>query len=201
MLLHDLRYPDDDRTSSAIAGEAGSGDAIFLAIQPPSSTIPCLSRLAWHLHDKHRLQGQPPRPQCFHNSLLFAGYHGQLRPETRDALINAAATVRMPPFRVAFDYVMSFRNGQTRALVLRGDEGVEGLHWLRDKLVAATIDIRGLAPVSRSFTPHLTLLYDEQEVREEPVEEISWTVTEFVLIHGIRGASRHIVLARWKLRG
>jgi RNA 2',3'-cyclic 3'-phosphodiesterase len=201
MLLHDLRRPDFDRTSFAVAGDTSPGDAVFFAVQPPPSTAPCLSRLAWHLHDKHRLKGKPRPPQCFHGSLLFAGYYARLRPETLAALINAAATIRMAPFRVSFDWVMSFRNGDRRALVLRGDDGVDGLVRLRDKLVAATMDIRGAAPSARSFTPHLTLLYDEQEVREEPVEEISWTVNEFVLIHSLYGQSRHTTLARWKLRG
>jgi 2'-5' RNA ligase len=120
---------------------------------------------------------------------------------TLAGLIEAASTIRMPPFRVSFDWVMSFGNDGKHALVLRGDDGVDGLAWLRDKLLAATMDIRGAAPSTRSFTPHLTLLYDEQEVREEPVEEISWTVNEFVLIRSVYGEGRHIPLARWKLRG
>jgi 2'-5' RNA ligase len=47
------------------------------------------------------------------------------------------------------------------------------------------------------FTPHVTLLYDRRNVEEQPIEPISWTVREFVLIHSMQG---HTHLARWPLR-
>ena len=94
------------------------------------------------------------------------------------------------------------RNRGNRPLVLRGDDGVSGLIALRDRLVAATVDIPGSIPAARrEFTPHLTLLYDERDIREEPVEEISWMVTEFVLIRSLFGQGRHVVLGRRPLRG
>jgi 2'-5' RNA ligase len=108
----------------------------------------------------------------------------------------------MPRFRVSFDWVASFRSKDKHPLVLRGDDGVSGLILLREKLVAATVDIQGvLSSAKNGFTPHLTLLYDEQEVREEAVEEICWTVNEFVLIRSIYGQSEHRVLKRWPLQG
>jgi 2'-5' RNA ligase len=86
--------------------------------------------------------------------------------------------------------------------VLRSDDGVSGLIALRDRLIAATIDIPGSIPAARrEFNPHLTLLYDERDIREEPVEEISWLVTEFALVRSLFGQGRHIVLGRWPLRG
>jgi 2'-5' RNA ligase len=193
--------PPRDTSFPFRLSDPGAGGPIFFAIQPPPSTAACISRLAWHLRDKHRLQGRPLRPQCFHVSLQLAGYYGRMPAATLADFIKAASTIRMPPFRVSFDWVMSFGIGERHALVLRGDEGVDGLVWLRDKLLAATMDIRGAAPSARNFTPHLTLLYDEQKVREEPVEEIGWTVNEFVLIRSVYGEGRHIPLARWKLHG
>jgi RNA 2',3'-cyclic 3'-phosphodiesterase len=176
--------------------------AIFLAVQPPPSATACISKLAWHMREKRGLAGKPLRPRCFHVSLLPVGYHGRLRLGTLAAVIEAVSSVGMPRFRVGFDCVMSFRNKDKHPLVLRGDDGVSGLILLREKLVAATLDIPGVSPNARNgFTPHLTLLYDEQQVREEPVEEIGWTVNEFVLIHSIYGQSEHRVLKRWPLRG
>lgn len=194
--------PSDDIFRPADPGNTAHADRIFFAVQPPPFTACSISRLAWHLRDKHRLTGKPLRPERFHASLLFAGYHGRMRPETLGALRQAAATIATPRFRVGFDWAGSFRNRGKRPLVLCGDDGVGGLIALRDRLVAATIDIPGGIPAAqRGFTPHLTLLYDERDIREEPVEEISWLVSEFVLVRSLFGQSRHIVLGRWPLRG
>ncbi|HWD57516.1 MAG TPA: 2'-5' RNA ligase family protein [Stellaceae bacterium] len=198
--LGDCNSPDEVLQTGRPGNAAA--DAVFFAVQPPPATAPCISRLSWHLRNKHRLTGKPLRPGCFHVSLLFAGYHGQMPPATLDAFIRAAGTVAMPRFRIGFDWAASLRHTGKRPLVLRGDDGVSGLLWLRDRLVAATMDVVGGIPAARSnFTPHLTLLYDEAEIREEPVEEIGWPVSEFVLVRSVFGQSRHIVLRRWPLRG
>jgi 2'-5' RNA ligase len=197
-----LGFKPPDFFSETLPGDAAPADTVFFAVLPPPVTVPCISRLAWHVHDKRRLTGRPLRPGCFHVSLLFAGYHGRMSAPTLEALINAAGTVTMRPFRVSFDWVTSFRHSGKRPLVLRGDDGVGGLICLRDKLIAATIDVAGSIPTARgAFTPHLTLLYDEAEIREEPVEDISWTVSEFFLVRSLYGQSRHITLGRFTLRG
>lgn len=194
--------PPDELFKSADRGQSAPADGIFFAVQPSPATASSISRLAWHLRDKHRLSGRPLRPGCFHVSLLFAGHDGQMPPGMLDALIAAAGTVTVHRFHTSFDWVASFRQRPRRPLALRGDDGVSGLIWLRERLVAATMCIPGSVPAARyNFTPHLTLLYDEAEIREEPVEEIAWPVSEFVLIRSVFGQSRHVVLRRWPLRG
>jgi 2'-5' RNA ligase len=194
--------PSDDFLQPAGPRTTAPADRIFFAVRPPPATASSISRLAWHLRDKHRLVGKPLRPGCFHVSLLFAGYDGRMPPGTLDALIAAAGRVGVRRFRAGFDWAASFRRSTRRPLVLRGDNGVTGLVWLRDKLVAATLDVPGAVPAARNhFTPHLTLIYDDTEIREEPVEEIGWPVTEFVLIRSLFGLSRHVVLKRWPLLG
>jgi RNA 2',3'-cyclic 3'-phosphodiesterase len=184
-----------------LPAEPGRGDAIFFAVRPPPSTAACISRLARDSRDRHRLTGRPLPTDCFHISLLFVGYHGRLPEVAYRAIDEAVATIAMPPFRVRFDWVESFNQKQNRPLVLRGDDGVSGLLRLRDKLIATTLDIPGCAPARREFTPHLTLLYDERAVPEEPIEDISWLVSEFALIRSLYGQARHIVRRRWTLRG
>jgi RNA 2',3'-cyclic 3'-phosphodiesterase len=193
--------PSDDFFHAADPGDTARAGTIFFAVQPPPFTASSISRLAWHLRDKHRLTGRPVRPECLHVSLLFAGYHGRMLPETLNAVCQAAATIAMPRFRVGVDWVASFRSRRDRPLVLRGDDGVSGLIALRDRLVAATIGVPGIPAARSEFTPHVTLLYDQRDVREEPVEEIGWPVGEFVLIRSLFGRSRHIVLTSWPLRG
>jgi 2'-5' RNA ligase len=50
-------------------------------------------------------------------------------------------------------------------------------------------------------TLHVTLLYDKRVVDEQPIEPISWTVREFVLVRSLHGQTRHTDVARWQLRG
>lgn len=189
-------WRDDDPVDEVPA------DKIFFAVKPPPATASTIARLTRYLRDKHRLSGMPIRPDCLHASLLLAGYHGQMPPGMLTALSEAASTVRMAPFRVSFDWVQSFRHPHRRPLVLRGDDGTDGLIWLHDRLASAILDVNGAPPSARSdITPHVTLLYDEKGIREEPVEDISWTVSEFVLVRSLYGQSRHVMLGRWKLRG
>jgi 2'-5' RNA ligase len=49
------------------------------------------------------------------------------------------------------------------------------------------------------YTPHMTLLYDDSLVTERPVETVTWTVGEFVLVHSLLGQTVHVPLARWPL--
>jgi 2'-5' RNA ligase len=102
--------PQDDIFPPADPGDATHADRIFFAVQPPQATASSISRLAWHLRNKHRLSGKPLRPECFHVSLLFAGHHGRMRPETLSAIRHAAATIDMRRFRVGFDWAVSLRH-------------------------------------------------------------------------------------------
>jgi len=105
----------------------------------------------------------------------------------------------MPPFAVAFNRVANFGRGPNRALVLVGDDGVAGLRRFRHELVTALRKIgfaRGWEP---SYEPHLTLLYHEGDIADEAVEDIRWTVREFVLVRSLYGQSRHLLMARWLL--
>jgi 2'-5' RNA ligase len=180
---------------------ARSWDTVFLALQPPPVVTQQISKLAWHLHDKHRLQGMPLRTRCFHISLLGIGRRGQLSSETMVAVSAAATSLSISPFRVCFDRAISFRGRANRPLVLVGDDGVDGIRVLRRELMTALHEIGFSTRGSLEFTPHITLLYDEQDVREQAVEEVGWTVRELVMLHSLHGRSQHVALARWALRG
>jgi 2'-5' RNA ligase len=192
--------PAGDTSTLFHRSDAAPGDAIFFALQPPPHVAIRISRLAWHLRDKHGLRGLPQRPRCFHVSLLHVGYHGWLPPEVLKMIDDAASTITLRPFHISFDWVESFRHPDKRPLVLRGDDGLTGVTWLRDALVAA-MEAIGFTGAQTVFTPHLTLLRDENKIREEPVEDISWPVREFVLVRSLYGEGQHIPLGRWKLRG
>jgi 2'-5' RNA ligase len=87
---------------------------------------------------------------------------------------------------VSFDRTTSFSGGNNNhPFVLLGDVGVERLKKFRQTLGASMLR-NGLRHLVRtSFMPHVTLLYDRQNVDEQPIEPISWMVREFVLIRSL----------------
>jgi RNA 2',3'-cyclic 3'-phosphodiesterase len=167
---------------------------LFLAAIPDTGTAARIHRLAGVLKRAHQFNGKLIEPARLHVSLFFLG--GLPEQDIR-AACAAAAEVRIEPFEVSFDRTASFRGKRgSRPFVLVGDEGLQRLTSFRQMLGGAMLR-RGLRRVANSnFTPHLTLLYDARSVEEYPIEPISWTVKEVVLIRSQRG---HECLARWPL--
>jgi RNA 2',3'-cyclic 3'-phosphodiesterase len=91
---------------------------------------------------------------------------------------EAGDAVAAGAFDVVFDRAMSFPSSGT--YVLRGGAGVAQLAAFRQSLGLA-MGHAGLL-VKRSFTPHMTVLYDRHPVAEHAIEPITWTAKEFVLI-------------------
>jgi 2'-5' RNA ligase len=108
----------------------------------------------------------------------------------------------MPSFKLGFDRVGSFsRKARNMPLVLLGEDGLVTVEALQHALSLAMAQI-GLGHGGREhYTPHLTLLYDDRHVAVRPIEPITWTAREFVLVRSLIGQSRHEVLARLPLRG
>jgi 2'-5' RNA ligase len=168
---------------------------LFLAVVPDPSAAERIHRLAGALKRAHRFSGKLMAPESLHISLFFLG-------ECEDQLVrlacDAASNVRAQPFDVWFDRSATFRGRPgNRPFVLIGDSGLEGVRSLRRSLGAALAK-KGMRRLARrEFTPHVTLLYAEREVEENPIEAIRWTVSDFVLVHSLRG---HRHLARWPLQ-
>jgi 2'-5' RNA ligase len=60
-----------------------------------------------------------------------------------------------------------------------------------------TANLKAAAP----FVPHMTLAYDQKHIRPVPVEPITFTAREFVLIHSLKGLGIYRFLGRWPLVG
>jgi RNA 2',3'-cyclic 3'-phosphodiesterase len=167
---------------------------LFLAAIPDAGTAARIHRLAGILKRAHQFDGKVIEPDRLHVSLFFLG--GLPEQDIR-AACAAAAEVRMEPFEVLFDRTASFRGKRgSRPFVLVGDHGLQRLVSFRRMLGGAMLR-SGLRRVAdTNFTPHVTLLYDARGVEEYPIEPISWTVKEVVLIRSLRG---HDYLARWPL--
>jgi RNA 2',3'-cyclic 3'-phosphodiesterase len=161
-----------------------------------------IHRCALELCVQHGLNGRPLAPDRLHVTLFHLGdYVGDAPPEIVAAAVRAGDAVKASPFAVSFDRAVSFRRQRKAPLVLRGSgDNAPLMAFHRD--VGAAMMQAGLAQwMNPRFTPHVTLLYDDCNVVEQPVDPVSWTVREFVLIRSLLGQTRHIALGRWPLRG
>lgn len=176
-------------------------DRLFFAIFPDARAAAQIAGLAQQLRNEHGLKGKPLKTERFHVTLHHLGDYAGLPQDLVDVACAAAAGVAAAPFDVTFDRVASFSTApRNRPFVLRGGDGVASLIAFQQTLGDAlkkTVLGRWAKP---AYTPHVTLLYDDRSVPEQPVPAVSWTASEFVLIHSLIGQTLHAPLARWPLR-
>lgn len=168
---------------------------LFFSIFPEADVANAIAIEAAHWRRKHGLVGKPLPAHRLHVTLHDLGGHVQLPQGLVDVARQAGDAVSARVFDVVFDRAMSFPSSGT--YVLCGGEGTARLAAFRQSLGLAIGNV-GL-PVRRSFTPHMTVLYDRQPVAEHTIEPIHWTVKEFVLINSHVGQGVHEVLGRWPL--
>jgi 2'-5' RNA ligase len=166
---------------------------LFFAVVPDAVTTARIHRLAMALKRARGFDGKLVEQDRLHVTLFSL----DLSEHAVRMVSEAAAEVSVQPFDVSFDRTASFRVRRgDRPFVLLGDEGLRGLSGFR-RMLGAAMTRNGLRRRAvRDFTPHVTLLYDRCEVEEQPIEPISWTVRDFVLVHSRQG---HVHLARWPL--
>ena len=172
-------------------------DSLFFAALPDAPARARIGALTHGLRETYALTGKP-LAERLHVSLHGIGEYASFPNEVASLAIEAAAAIAVAPFEIGFDRVMSFagKPGQL-PLVLRG-EGAAGFTALQDALGTALAKV-GLG--ARQSAPHLTLLYDARRIDEQPIDPISWTVRQFVLVHSLLGQGVYKSLGRWPLRG
>jgi 2'-5' RNA ligase len=181
-------------------------DGLFFAALPDANTAGSIAKFAQQICGETRSKSKPHAANRLHVTLQHLGnFAGGLPQERVDAAIKAAASIRMEPFSVAFDHVLSFApKPRPGPLVLGGSEGVVGLHTLHEALVRALQqagfgDDPAVLSNATQYTPHVTLAYGMPWIAARPVDAASWNVREFVLMHSLLGRTRHVELGRWPL--
>ena len=175
---------------------------LFLTYVDPDAAARIARRVP-DLRAEHGLRGKPVAQDRLHITLNHLGDHAGLPQDMVALAREAAGTLAMAPFEVEFDRVVSFGGKPTnRPFVLRGS-GLAQLMAFQKALglAMARTGTRIGKWAEPNFTPHVTLLYDNKSVAEQPVEPVRWTVREFVLVHSLQGQTRHEVLGRWPLLG
>jgi 2'-5' RNA ligase len=176
-------------------------DRLFLAISPTPNAAMLMTSLAQRFRSEHDLKGASLAMERLHITLHHLGDYEGLPRGVVAAAAEAASTIAVAPFDVAFDRVLSFSGGpRKQPFVLSGGSGLGALKAFRQALGVA-MTRTGLGRWAQpAYTPHVTLLYDDSSVAEQTVETIGWTVREFILVHSLLGKSRHIRLGQWSLQ-
>jgi 2'-5' RNA ligase len=169
---------------------------LFFAALPDGPAAERAHRLAGTLAGRHGLRGRPLRPERLHVSLSKVGMSPSPPPaKVIDLARRVGDQIALPPFKVAFDRVQSWRRSNGPVVLVGGEERVVGLNWLGHALAEG----QGMRP--RHFVPHVSLIWSPDFLAERAVEPFSWMVREFVLLHSIHGEGRHEVVGRWPLGG
>lgn len=139
--------------------------------------------------------GAPVATGRLHLTLLMLGDYSApprtLVARTRDALSAA----RLPACRILLDTLVRGRH----SMLLAPSEKLRGLETFQRSLAGALARSLIAPPRWWRFSPHVTLGYRPAEGAGGPIDPISWTGDELVLIHSLLGRTRHILLDRWRL--
>lgn len=112
-----------------------------------------------------------------------------------------AAIAVTNPFEIEFNRVLSFRGrpGNHPLVLVDENRGNDGVRNLQDLLGAEFIKYFPSPTSPPKFVPHLTLLYDKQELAPKSIEPVSWMVKEIVLVRSEVGLTKYHWLGRWAL--
>ena len=191
-----VRKPDRGVAEPCLSGLAVQRlDGLFFSIFPDQAAAVRIANTAEHFRRAYGLRAAPLLTDRFHVTVHGLGNYDGLPRSLVAKAIEAGAAVTSMPFEVAFDRVTCFAGSDV--LVLRGGDGVDCIMMFHHALGVA-MRKSGLS-AGWQFTPHITLLYDGRRIEEHFIEPIRWTVRDFVLVHSLRGRTKHIPLERWHL--
>jgi 2'-5' RNA ligase len=176
-------------------------ERIFFAIAPDAAAIAHISALTTELKAQHGMQGRPIAGAKLHCTLCnlgdFAGMPDALLARASQAAALVAAGTQ--PFSVSFDTAQTFINrARNRPFVVTGGDGVTGIAALYRNLAGALLKA-GITGNPASYTPHVTLLYDDITAPPQGIAPVEWPVRELLLLHSHIGQARpYSILARWQ---
>jgi RNA 2',3'-cyclic 3'-phosphodiesterase len=175
---------------------------LFLAIFPDADTAGYISEQAVVLRDKFGLRGKLRPRDHLHVTLRHFGDFPAVPEQMIQDVSRACAAILAgkPSFEVTFDHVMSFRRRANPPFVLINPNGNAALLEFHRLLITGLAKhwVAGIA--ESKFFPHITMLYDKQEVSKQSVHPVSWMVREAVLVLSHVGATKYDRLGRWALR-
>lgn len=175
-------------------------DRLMFLLYPDPATAERIAAEARRLKEALDLRGQPLRTDRFHITLHHLGDYVGLPKDVVAKGKDAGAALKAAPFEVMFDQAVSFASrAGNNPFTLQGGQGVQDLIAFQKALGGAMAWVK-LKP-DTSFTPHITLLYEDQVLPAQAIAPIRWTVDRFVLVQSKLGQTQHVVLQAWSLTG
>ncbi len=164
---------------------------LFFALRPPRPQAGRLAQLGYALP----AAGTRVPIDRLHLTVSLTDDYDLFPAALARAMVEAGGAVRAEAFPVLLDQL----SGSRRSIVARPRRMPDALRRFGHALDGALAE-RGVARRRGArFSPHVTLLYRAGYPFAAPVDPIGWQAEEFVLIHSIVGATRHIELGRWPL--
>jgi 2'-5' RNA ligase len=173
-------------------------DRLLFLIYPPEDVAARIDGFAREKFQQLGIRGKSVSKERLHITLHHLGDYASFPDEIRDQAIKVGAAAMSKSFQVTFNRLMTFTRHGNNPIVLTG-----GSTALRIFHQALGLDMRrtGLKRFAVSgFTPHITLRYSPNEAETQTVEDFTWTVREFHLVHSLLGQTQHRILQTWKLQ-
>lgn len=167
---------------------------LFFAAKPALEVRLALAELAQRLIRAHGLHGHVMDAGRLHLTLAAAWAEHLPLPEAIWRAQMLAAQIQGAACHACFDLAGSFRKRDRHPFVLRG-QGMVQLADFRAHL-RQVMQRAGFA-VSTGFTPHMTLIWADRCVEDNPIAPIVWPVEDFELVLSADGD--HIQMGRWRL--
>jgi len=162
----------------------------FLAFRPPRAVAAEIA--FWR--ESFLFGGRPVANERLHMTMFMLGNFDRV-PHDLIARVKEALSTPMPACRIVLDQLA----GGGGSALLVPSEPVRGLRDFQACL-AGRLQRSGIghAPWWR-FSPHVSLLYDHGYCGQCPIDAISWSADELVLVESLVGRSTHIGHAVWPL--
>lgn len=174
-------------------------DRLMFLLYPDRTTAERIGDAARVLKERLGLRGALLQTERLHVTLHHLGDYVGVPRDVVGKGVSAGDALTASPFEVKFDRAVSFANRPgANPFTLQGGEGLGALIGFQ-KALGETMAGAALRP-DRSFTPHVTLLYDALIAPEQLIAPISWTVDRFALVQSKLGQTRHLILREWMLR-
>lgn len=172
-------------------------ETLTFALRPPEAIASEIGRLTRRARELFNLKGLGVPPEGLHAPLALVGPYDRVAIESARRAMAAFQANRV---QVTFDRMLTLKGGRTGTpLVLTGGDQLNALKFVQKVLTSEMRRVGLVAASKAAFVPHIAMLYDRITVPETPIDPITFTVNEIVLVHSFAGAGRHIDLERWPL--
>jgi 2'-5' RNA ligase len=175
---------------------------LFVGIFPDAESVDLICDQQTALREKFGLRGKFHPRNILHVTMHHIGDYSEVSERIIETAAKAceAAFAGQPSIEVTFDHVMSF-GGHPGNLpfVLVKPNGNQRLMELHHRLITELAKRKLASRGDFKFLPHVTLLYDRQNVLEQPVSPVTWRTNEVVLVLSHLGETRYERLRCWAL--